>query len=397
VLFQGGQLLSSAGTSAASIAFPLLVLATTGSASKAGFVAFTRTLAFALCTLPAGLWADHGNRKQIMVLADAVRAVTSCGIAFAVLAGHAEYGVIVAAAFVEGFGAALFAACQWGAMRAVVPVEQLPDATNVLTGRQAVVQIGGPPIGGALFSTMRSLPFFVDAASYLASTATVLAMRTPFQEDREAESGSLRERLVEGIAFAWRQPFLRTTTLIFGLDNMLIPGITFALVVLGSRRGLGGAEVGLLIASFGAALLVGSVVSPYARRVLPARAALPLELWTWVGFGAYLIWPSVYVLAGCLAVMGCAMPTTDSVVHGYRIAMTPDRLIGRAESARTTVVVALMPFGPLAVGLLLEHFSGRLVVACLASVGVALAVWATLDRSMRDLPPLASLAGPAPP
>ena len=27
-----------------------------------------------------------------------------------------------------------------------------------------------------------------------------------------------------------------------------------------------------------------------------------------------------------------AIPSTDSVVHGYRIAMTPDRLLGRAES-----------------------------------------------------------------
>jgi len=34
---------------------------------------------------------------------------------------------------------------------------------------------------------------------------------------------------------------------------------------------------------------------------------------------------------------GIAAPLTDSVVVGYRVAMTPDRLLGRVEAVRSTI------------------------------------------------------------
>ena len=391
VLLQSGQLLSSFGTQTTSIAYPLLILATTGSAAKAGFVAFARALPVVLLSLPAGVAADHWNRKWLMILSDAVAAAAMFAVAVAVAIDNAAFGVIVVVAFVEGTAQTLFFACQWGALRAVVPAAQLPDATSVIVGRQAVVRLAGPPFGGALFSVARWLPFLADAASYFFSTVSMLLVRTPFQETRsaeEAETGSLRARLAVGLRFVWQTPFIRTTTLIFGLDNLLLPGALLAVVVLAAAAGLSGGAIGVLVASWGAALLVGSAISPYVRRVLPIRAILPLELWTWAAFVFYVAWPSIYVLAACLALMGLAIPSTDSAVHGYRVAMTPDRLLGRAEAARTTITGGLMPIGPLLVGVLLEHYSGRAVIAALALGGMALAVWATLDRSMRDLPPL---------
>jgi hypothetical protein len=42
-----------------------------------------------------------------------------------------------------------------------------------------------------------------------------------------------------------------------------------------------------------------------------------------------------------------AIPSTNSVVHGYRMAMTPDRLLGRVESIWRTISLLLTPLGPL--------------------------------------------------
>src|SRR2546430_17017542 len=72
MLLQAGQLLSNAGTQSTSIAYPLLVLAVTGSAAKAGAVAFARTLPAAVFALPAGLAADRWNRKWLLLAADGV-------------------------------------------------------------------------------------------------------------------------------------------------------------------------------------------------------------------------------------------------------------------------------------------------------------------------------------
>lgn len=65
------------------------------------------------------------------------------------------------------------------------------------------------------------------------------------------------------------------------LLNAIGLGVLLALVVVGRRQGLSGGEIGALVAGFGAAMLVGSLLSPLARRRLPPGLILVLELWTW--------------------------------------------------------------------------------------------------------------------
>jgi hypothetical protein len=253
------------------------------------------------------------------------------------------------------------------------------------------VQLAGPPLGGALFGLARALPFLVDAVSYAFSIVSLLAMRTPFQEQRAPDTSSLRSRLAEGVRFLWGHPFLRTCAFLFGLANFVGPGVLLAVVVLGKRQGLSGGQVGALVAAFGACLLVGSLVAPLVRRLLPVRAVLLLELWTWPGCALFLFWPNVYVLTASILPTALAIPSTDSVVHGYRIAMTPDRLLGRAESVRSMISLLIAPLGPLVAGVLLDAVSARATIALFAAFGLALAIWGTLSPSIRAAPSLDEL------
>ena len=75
MLLQGAELLSSGGSQITAIAYPLLVLALTGSPAKAGIVAFARLLGAALFALPAGLAADRWSRKRLMIAAHAGRSL----------------------------------------------------------------------------------------------------------------------------------------------------------------------------------------------------------------------------------------------------------------------------------------------------------------------------------
>jgi MFS family permease len=388
VLFQVGQLLSDGGSASTSIAYPLLVLAVTHSAAKAGVVTFARTLPLALLALPAGLLADRWNRKWLMIAADGVRVIAVGTLGAAILTHHVDFWLLPAVAFVEGSGNAMFLAAQAGALRAVVPRQQMPAAVTAQVGRQATVQLAGPPLGGVRFAVARAVPFVADAASYAFSTVSLLLIRRPFQQPREPDDASVRERLVEGLRYLWDQPFLRTCALLFGLANFIIPGLLLTMVVLADRRGLSGAEVGGLVAIFGACLLLGSFLSPIVRRSLPVRAVLLLELWTYLDSVAFLVWPNVYVLAGCLVPTGLAIASSDSVVHGLRLAMTPDRLLGRAESVRSTISLLIAPLGPLAAGLLLSTTSPRVTIAFFFVVGVGLAGWGTLSPSIRAAPSL---------
>ena len=129
------------------------------------------------------------------------------------------------------------------------------------------------------------------------------------------------------------------------------------------------------------------------RRLLPVRAVLLLELWTWLGCAVFLVWPNVYVLTAGILPTALAIPSTDSVVHGYRIAMTPDRLLGRAESVRSMISLLIAPLGPLIAGVLISTVSARAAIAVFAVVGVVLAVWGTLSPSIRMAPSLDDLSG----
>ena len=396
VLLQSGLLLSSAGSQMTSIAYPLLVLALTGSAAKAGIVAFVRLFAMAAFALPAGLAADHWQRKRLMIGAHAMRALAIGALGVLIVLGEVVYWVIPVVALVEGAGAALFGAAQHGAFRAVVPTQQLPAAVAVVTGREAAVSVASPALGGVLFAVARALPFLVHAVLYVFSAAALLAMRTPFQQERDPDRAPLRERLAEGFRFLWQNAFLRTVALLFGLANFIGPGVLFAIVVIGQEHGLTSGEVGLLVSAFGACILLGAFVSPVVRRRLPVRAVLLLELWTWTGCAAFLAWPSVYVLTASILPTALVIPSTDSVVHSYRFALTPDRLQGRVGSVWATIGLVIAPLGPLAAGLLLDVASERTAIALFAAVGLALALWGTLSPSIKAAPSLSALSEPAP-
>jgi MFS family permease len=397
MLLQVAQLLSSGGSQMSAVAYPLLVLALTGSAAKAGFVAFVRLFGMAALALPAGLAADHWNRRRLMIAAHGVRALSIGSLAALILVDALAFWVIPVVALLEGGGAALFSSASAGALRAVVPQRQLPAAVSVVTGREATVILAAPPLAGALFGLARALPFLVHAATYVVSSIALLAMRTPFEEEREPDSSSIRSRLAVGFRFLWDHPFLRTTSLLFALANFVGPGVLLAILVIGEEQGLSGGEVGLLLSLFGAGVLVGSFLSPFVRRALPVRGVLLLELWTWVGCAAFLVRPSVYVLAASIVPTALAIPSTDSVVRGYQLAMTPDRLLGRVESVRTTLALLIAPLGPLAAGLLLETVSARATIAVFAAFGLVLAVWGTLSPSLKAAPSLDEIAEvPAP-
>jgi MFS family permease len=395
MLLQVGQLLSSAGSQAAVIAYPLLVLALTHSAFKAGLVAFARTLPLAVLSIPAGVAADQFSRRALMIGSDALRAVAIGVLAVSLIAFDTPFWVIACIAFIEGTGTAIFGAASPGAVRAVVPTEQLPEAAGATSGRAAAVRIIGPPIGGSLYEVARSLPFVVDAVSYAFSTISLLLMRVRFEEQRERQTASIRARAREGMEFIWSQPFVRITCFLYGLLNFTGPGLLFCIVVIGQAQGLRGGALGLLTALFAVGVLVGSFISPALRRVVSVRAVLLLEVWCWAGCGIFLVWPSVYVLAASLVPVGLAIPSTDSVVNGYRIAITPDRLLGRSESVRNAISLSISSISPLVAGLLLQHTTPRWTIAFFTAWALALALWGTRSAVLRVPPELPTGSTPA--
>ena len=166
VLLLTGRLLSTLGSQVTAIAYPLLVLAVTGSPAKAGFVGFAGLVPHAVLGLPAGVAADRWNRQRLMIVADAVRAVAIGALAATIVLDQVSFWQIAVVAFVEGAGAVLFNTAHAGALRAIVPRQQLPAAVGVIRARGAIVMLAGPPLGGALFAVGRAVPEVVHEIAH---------------------------------------------------------------------------------------------------------------------------------------------------------------------------------------------------------------------------------------
>jgi hypothetical protein len=276
-------------------------------------------------------------------------------------------------------------------MKAVVPQPQLADASSVTMARVSTVHLLAPPIGGALFGLARGLPFLVDSVSYFFSTASLLLMRTPFQEERVPGT---RTPFREGLAYFWSIPFLRTTVGMIAASNVVAVGAPIALIILAHGQGLSSFAIGLFLGLQGVMLLLGATLSPLLRRRFPMRAILLSEFWMALVYVAFLIYPSVYVLAACVALHAFWFPNTDSAINAYSYALIPDRLLGRGMAASNTLRAASVPLGPLLAGLLLAHTTPRICVFVLAAPVVVAAALGTASPALRDLPSLAE-ASPA--
>jgi predicted MFS family arabinose efflux permease len=283
-----------------------------------------------------------------------------------------------------------------GAVRSVVPSPQLQRAFATEQARLNGVYLAGPPLGGFLFGIGRSLPFLVDAVSYAFSTVTLLAMRTPFQEERaEPETAGMRAQVREGLAWLWRHTFLRTCALLFVGTNFAFSALELIVIVTARRQGLHSAAIGALLAVFGALAFLGSVAAPRLMRTFSMRTVIIGNMWLVVPIAAFLAKPDVFVLVGGAIPLCFFNPTLNAMIIGYRVAIVPDRLQGRVNSVARSLALLALPLGPIVAGLLLGAFSARLAVGALVGFLVLIALVATTSRTIRAAPSFDEIAGAA--
>src|SRR3954468_16292414 len=185
IVLWSGQVVSTIGTRVTGVAYPLLVLAETGSPAKAGVVGFAQTLPYILFYLHAGALVDRWDRKRTMIVADGGRTLALGSLAIALALDEFTFAQVVVVAFVEGSLFVFFSLSESAALPQIVPKEQLPTAVAQNQARIQGADLVGQPLGGALFGLSRLLPFAADAISYSVSFVSLLFVRPAFQEQRE--------------------------------------------------------------------------------------------------------------------------------------------------------------------------------------------------------------------
>jgi MFS family permease len=387
MLLWSGQVVSAVGSEITYVAYPLLVLALTHSPAKAGLTGFCVTVPWLLFTLPAGALVDRWNRKRVMIAADAGRALALASVAVALWLDSLTFAQILVAATIEGTLFVFFFVGERAALRNVVPDEQMTTAMAQNEARFFGASLVGSPIGGALFGLGRSVPFLVDAITYLASTAGLLLIRKPFQEERTAERRPLHHEIAEGFAWLWGHRFLRTCSLVLSASTPVLFATILSMIVIAESHGASSGEVGAMLGIASGGGLAGSFVAPAIVRRLSLRTIVVASPWLralvlpWL---AFLTNP--FALGAVLAVEWFFAPCWDSAVVVYRLKVVPDALQARVQSVAGLLAMAGAPLGALVGGVLLEAVGGRVTILALAGWTVVLAVVSTVSRSLRAGP-----------
>ncbi|GAA3349009.1 MFS transporter [Amorphoplanes nipponensis] len=382
------QSLSDVGNAISALAVPLLVLALTGSPVQAGLVGTIGLVATVVCRLPAGVLVDRADRRRIMLSCDAIRLVAYLALGVAVLQGRATLTLVVAVVVIGAAANAFFGTAEHSSLRTIVRRGQLPAAVARNEARSYATSLAGPPVGGLLFGLGRSLPFFGDAVTFLASFAGIWLIRRPLQQARDIEPGGHAAALAEGFRFVFGDPFLRAVLFIAAPLNLAIHGIIFTIIVTLQRDGVPPAIIGGVETVVAVGGLLGALAAPALQRRLPLPALIRGICWT----AALLMSASALLIHSVAAAVPVALavflgPASNAALFGHQAAITPDRLQGRVVSVIIVVATSVAAAAPLLAGALITLWNPPMsVLAFAATVGGA-AVAATTSSGIREVRP----------
>ncbi len=352
--------LSNLGDGIALVAAPLLMAQITRNPTLVAGLAFCQQLPWLLFPLFSGALADRLDRRRALVAVGLCRAVVLAAIGVAVVLDMMTVPLLFALLFLLTTAETFVDTAAAALLPSIVDREQLPRANARLAGTLTVTnQFLGKPLGGLLFATAAALPFLLGAGGVAAAALFILAFGGVLHgAGREATSRRpLRREIGEGLRWLVRHRLLRTVAVCLALLNVTVVAQNAVLVLFAQDvLGLSGFGYGVLISTYGACGVLGSLI---AERVIERLGAGKILRWALVVEAAIpaaiALSDSPVVVGLLLALFGCHAVIWGALLTALRQQLTPDGLRGRVESAYRLIESGGAAPGALLGGILATH------------------------------------------
>ena len=380
--------ISNAGDGVRITALPLLAAAVTRNPVAVSGILLASHLPWLLFSLPAGAIIDRLDRRKLVSGVSAMRAVVMAALCALVVFGEATLPALYAVAFLQGLGEVFSDNALFALVPGVVPRERLEDANGRLESVvQVTNQFAGPAAGGFLFAHAAGLPFFLDALSFLVMALLVRGVKlrpgrsAVVVEEATVERKSIRADIAEGVRWLRARPALRNLSYIAALTNLSL-NATFAVFVLFALEELelSASAFGLLLSIEAVGALGGCLLAARIRKHvgIPLAIAGALAL---AGLANLTIASthSVPVVAAMMVAVAFAGGVWNVLTNSLRQAVTPDRLLGRVQSAHRLLSWGAVPFGTLLGGVTAHAYGLRAPFLIAAFMLCAVAVGAFLN------------------
>jgi MFS family permease len=402
-LFFAGQGVSLVGTWMTRLASGWLVFRLAGSdaAWLLGVVSFASLAPTFFLAPIAGALVDRSNRHRVLVITQVLSLLQSAAlavVAFTAGPGTGTIWIIAGLSVFQGFINAFdMPARQSLLIEMIARREDLPNAIALNSSLVNGSRLVGPALaGGVIALAGEAWCFVIDAVSYLAVVAALLAMRLP-KKERKQSAGSLGRHIVEGVRYAFGFAPIRSLLLLLALVSfaampysVLMP--VFAANVLGG----GPHTLGFLSAASGMGALCGALylasrssVLGLGRVIILATLLLGIGL---IGFSqSEMIWLSAILLVMTGAGMMVQMAAANTLIQ----TMVDEDKRGRVMSFFGMAFQGAAPFGSLLAGWLAERIGVQGVVLSSGIVVIlgGLAFASQLPRLQRHARPVYARLG----
>jgi MFS family permease len=388
-LLWSGMCISLLGDGAFLVALAWQVYALSDAATAMSLVGIAMTIPTIVFLLVGGVASDRLDRRRIMLAADVMRGVAVGLLAVLSLAGALELWHIVVLVVFYGSGAAFFAPAFDAIVPELLPAEQLGQA-NALDQvvRPIAFRLAGPALGGVVVGALGSgTAFALDAASFMASAAALLAMRAPAARPT-ATGVSLRGDLREGWRFVRRRSWLWATFGSAAIAYLLFMGPVEVLLPLLVKHELEGsaAELGLVFAAGGLGSVACAVV--LGQRGLPRRDITFMYVaWTLatLAVAGYGLSASVWqLMLACLVFNG--LETAGTIVWATaKQRHVPADMLGRVSSLDWLISIGLLPLSFALTAPIAGLIGARATLLGAACVGGVVTLGALFLPGMRDI------------
>lgn len=387
-----GSAASTLGLSVADVAYPLAILAVTGSPAQAGLFAAIQTGGMIVASLPAGQLADRRSPRSIVIIAEIVRALATAGVAAALVLGWLSLPLLLVAAAVLGACQPVVSTARLLLVRSVVPKEQLTAAMTQDEVRINGAELAGPPLAGALYGLRylaHAVPFVFTAGSFVLSLISAMLVKVgPASENNAAaesapatapQAARKDSGMLAGVTAIWGNPVLRATTMLIATVNSVGASLGLVAIVVLRAQHVSAAMIGIALTGAAVGGLAGApLVKPLHKLrpgvlliavcalLVPLLALLAVPAGPWWMFGILLI-----------AMLG--VPSVRVLLDVLILRQAPQAERGRIVGAVMMLMGIGMPAGAAVTGLLLQFLPGETTMLILAGA-LALGVLACAAR-----------------
>ena len=351
-------------------------------------IGIAMTVPTIVCLLAGGAVSDRFDRRLVLVASDLARAAAVALLAGLAMADSLTLPLLAVLAAAYSAAGAFFTPAFEAIVPSVVAEDDLAAANSLdQFVRPLALRLVGPALGGLLVAQFGvAVAFAIDAASFAASTAAILALRTSLQPGGRSDSTVAAIR--EGFDFVRRRVWLWGTLISATIAYLAFLGPTEALVPYLVKNELHGSaqDLGIVYAAGGIGAIAAAALM--AQRGQPRRDLTVMYVcWTVAtltvaGYG--LARSTVQLALACLAFN--ALEAAGTIVWAtIKQWQVPTALLGRVSSLDWLISIGLLPVSYALTAPVAGLIGVRATLVGAALIGAAATAGAYFLPGMRDI------------